>query len=92
MTATLDRIPSGQLPAGVPLPEQLLTRMPVNRPMALAHEIAALREALACVTAGASSDMVHGRIDSMIAERTTELLGHYAQVVSEGYAQLGGGN
>lgn len=89
MTATLDCLQSGHLPAGVPLPEQLLTTLPSHRPMAIAHEIAALREALQCVTPGASSDAVHGRIDSMIAERTQELLGYYAKAVDAGRAAEG---
>ena len=87
--ATLLDAPAGTLPR-VPLPEQLLTPLPANRPRQLATEIAALREALACVTPGAESAVVHGRIDSLIAERTTELLAHYAAAVEAGRAAAHG--
>lgn len=86
MTATLDRLPAGQLPAGVPLPEQLLTTLPSHRPMAIAHEIAALREAVGCITPDTSADQLRGRLDTLIGERTTELLGYYARAVDAGMA------
>lgn len=85
MTALLD-LPEGQLPPGLPHPEQLLTPLPGSRPRQLACEIAALREALHCVTNGDTSDVVYGRIDSLIDDRQQELLGIYAAAIEQGAA------
>lgn len=73
----------GTLPPGLPLPEQLLTTLPAHRPRQLASEIAALREALQCIT-GDGEAVIYGRIDSLINERQQELLAIYAAALRDG--------
>ena len=67
-----------------PSPEALLMGLPGNRGRELAAEIHGLQAALSCVTPGADSDQVHGRIDGQIQERRQELQALLSGVVAEG--------
>ncbi|MGH8083893.1 MAG: hypothetical protein ACREPV_01275 [Lysobacter sp.] len=64
-------------------PECLLLGLPGSRPRELAAEIAGMRTALECVTDGATTDQIHGRIDSLLQERVVELNAYLSAAMAD---------